>query len=221
MTGESPVEIETGNDPTAAVIWLHGLGADGNDFAPIVPELGLPPRPAVRFVFPHAPFRPVTINHGYVMRAWYDVGFGPRGFAQDAEHIGESVRLVHGLIAHEQERGVPVRRIVLAGFSQGGTVALHAALRHPQRLAGVVALSAPAPFLEDLLREADAANRDVPILLAHGRRDPIVAFAVGEGAGAALAARGYEVDWRAYDIEHTVSLAEVQDIGRFLARVLA
>lgn len=116
---------------------------------------------------------------------------------------------------------MPARRIALAGFSQGGTVALHAALRHPQRLAGVVALSAPAPFLEDLLRGADAANRDVPILLAHGRRDPIVPFALGEMAAETLAARGYEVDWRAYDIEHTVSLAEVRDIGRFLARVLA
>lgn len=220
VNGEPPVEIETGRDPAAAVIWLHGLGADGRDFAGIVPELRLAGVPAVRFVLPHAPFRPVTINNGYVMRAWYDVGFGPRGFAQNPVHIGESVSIVHGLIARERGRGVPASRIVLAGFSQGGTVALHAALRYPERVAGVVALSAPAPFLEELLRDAEAASRDVPILLAHGRRDPIVPFAVSEGARALLAARGYPVEWRLYDIEHTVSFAEIEEVGRFLSRVL-
>lgn len=221
MTAEPPVEIETGSDPAAAVIWLHGLGADGHDFAGIVPELALAAAPAVRFVFPHAPFRPVTINNGYVMRAWYDVGFGPHGFAQDAEHIGESVRLLHGFIAREQGRGIPAARVVLAGFSQGGTVALHAALRFPERLAGVIVLSAPAPFIAELLQDAEPAARETPMLLAHGRRDPVVPFAVGEHARETLVAAGYRVEWHAYDIEHTVSYPEIQDIRRFLARVLA
>lgn len=220
-TVDPPIEIETGKDPAGAVIWLHGLGADGHDFAGIVPELGLSAVPAVRFVFPHAPFRPVTINNGYVMRAWYDVGFGPHGFAQDPEHIGQSVRLLHDLIVRERGRGIPAARIVLAGFSQGGTVALHGALRFPERLAGVVALSAPVPFIAELLRDAELGARETPILLAHGRRDPIVPFAVGEDAREALSRAGYRVEWHPYDIEHTVSYAEVQDIGRFLQRVLS
>lgn len=219
VSGEPPIEIETASDPAAAVIWLHGLGADGHDFAGIVPELGL--AAPVRFVFPHAPFRPVTINNGYVMRAWYDVGFGPQGFAQDAGQLAESVALVHALVAREQGRGIPPGRVVLAGFSQGGTVALHAALRHPARLAGAIALSAPAPFIEELLEHAEAANRSLPILLAHGRRDPLVPFATGERARAALAARGYAVEWHPYEIEHTVSHAEIEDVRRFLNRVLA
>jgi len=219
--GDEPVEIETGPHPSAAVIWLHGLGADGHDFEGIVPELGLPASPAVRFVFPHAPFRPVTINNGFVMRAWYDVGFGPRGFAQNAAHIGESVDLVHAIVAREEERGIPVGRIVLAGFSQGGTVALHAGLRHAPRPAGVVALSAPMPFMDDLLHGAAPATRDLPLLLAHGRRDPVVPFAVGELARDALRANGYALEWHPYDIEHTVSYQEIRDIGRFLGRVLA
>lgn len=219
-TGDEPIEIEVGTGPSASVIWLHGLGADGHDFAGIVPELDLPTTPAVRFVLPHAPFRPVTINNGYVMRAWYDVGFGPGGFAQHAGHLAESVEIVHGLIARERDRGIPASRVVLAGFSQGGTVALHAGLRHGERLAGVIALSAPVPFIDELLRDASPGNRDLPLLIAHGRRDPVVPFAVSESAQEALRMRGYPVEWHVYDIEHTVSYPEVRDIGRFIRRIL-
>lgn len=220
-TGDQPIEIEIGTGASAAVIWLHGLGADGHDFAGIVPELDLPASSGVRFVFPHAPFRPVTINNGYVMRAWYDVGFGPSGFAQNAEHLVESVGLVHALIGRQRDRGVPVSRIVLAGFSQGGTVALHAGLRHGERLAGVIALSAPVPFIAELLQDASPGSRGLPVLVAHGRRDPVVPFAAGEYAHEVLKTRGYPVEWHAYDIEHTVSYPEIRDVGRFLRRILA
>jgi phospholipase/carboxylesterase len=217
---ERPIEIETGARPSAAVVWLHGLGADGHDFAGIVPELGLGQSPAVRFVFPHAPFRPVTVNNGYVMRAWYDVGFGPSGFAQDAQHLAESVEIVHALIARENDRGIPAGRVVIAGFSQGGTVALHAGLRYGERLAGIAALSAPVPFIDELVGAGEPANRHVPIFLAHGKRDPVVPFTVGDHAQRVLRANGYPVEWRSYDIEHTVSYPEIRDIAGFLGGIL-
>lgn len=215
-----PIEYQTAAAPQAAVIWLHGLGADGSDFAGIVPELGLPPGLAVRFVFPHAPMRPVTINGGYVMRAWYDIGMGERGFVQDRSHLAEAVEIVGGLIERERSRGIPPRRIALAGFSQGGAVALHAGLRYPERLAGIVALSAPTPYLDELLDSASGANADVPIFAAHGRYDAMVPFALGEAVARQLQARGRPVEWHAYNLEHSVSLEEIRDIGRFLARAL-
>ena len=165
------IEIETGASPRAAVIWLHGLGADGHDFEPIVPELGLPAAPALRFVFPHAPLQAVTMNGGAVMRAWYDVTGDGR---QDAAGIRASQARVEALIARERARGVAARSIVLAGFSQGGAVALQTGLRHPERLAGILALSSYLPLPDTLAHEASEANRDVPIFMAHGTQDPVI-----------------------------------------------
>jgi phospholipase/carboxylesterase len=202
------------------VIWLHGLGADGHDFEPIVPELGLPPDHAVRFVFPHAPRIPVTLNAGLVMRAWYDVmtlGLG----AQDERRIRESAGHLTALIAREVERGVPPARIVLAGFSQGGAVALFTGLRHPERLAGILALSTYLLLPETLDAEASPANRDVPILQAHGQWDPMIPIALGRAGHEALAARGYAVEWHEYTMGHQVSAEEVEAIGSWLVRVLA
>jgi phospholipase/carboxylesterase len=218
---DQPIELQTARNPTAAVIWLHGLGADGNDFAGMVPELALPSSAAVRFVFPHAPMRPVTINGGYVMRAWYDIAPGEGGFRQNAEHIAESVESVHAMIKQESSGGIAASRIVVAGFSQGGAIALHAALRWHQRLGGAIVLSAPAPNIDELLKQASPANADLPIFLAHGKYDPMVPYAYGERLRAQLRAHNRPVEWHAYDVEHGVSLDEIQDIGRFLATVLA
>lgn len=217
---DSPIELQTGANPSAAVIWLHGLGADGHDFAGIVPELRLPAEFKVRFVFPHAPMRPVTINGGLVMRAWYDIAPSASGFIQNETQLAESVRILHGLIERERGRGIEASRIAVAGFSQGGAVALHAALRFSSRLAGAIVLSAPVPCLEELLREADAANTDLPLFIAHGTADPMVPFVLGEGVGARLRHFGRPVEWHAYDVAHGVSLDEIHDIGRFLAVVL-
>lgn len=215
-----PIEYETAPNATAAVIWLHGLGADGNDFAGIVPEFKLSRTLAARFVFPHAPMRPVTINNGFVMRAWYDIAFTDRGFYQNAEHIAEAVAAVHGLIDREIGRGIPAGNIVVGGFSQGGAIALQSALRFRAALAGAVILSAPAAHIDVLLREASPANRQLPIFLAHGVYDQMVPFQQGELAHRNLHAQGWPVEWHAYEVEHNVSLDEIQDIGRFLTKVL-
>lgn len=217
---DTPIELETSPNPSAAVIWLHGLGADGTDFAGIVPELALPRSAAVRFVFPHAPMRPVTINGGYVMRAWYDIAQMGTDFSQNAEHIAESVGLLHQAIQREVARGIPAARIAVAGFSQGGAIALQAGLRSPQRLAGAVVLSAPAPYLDDLVRGASPASAAIPIFLAHGLHDPVVPYAHGERTHALLSSQGYPVEWHSYPLPHSVSLEEIRDIGRFLTKVL-
>jgi phospholipase/carboxylesterase len=218
---DPPVELQTSAPPTATVIWLHGLGADGRDFAGIVPELGLPANLGVRFVFPHAPMRPVTINGGMVMRAWYDIALTAGGFSQNAEHLSESVEISNQLIERERTRGVDASRIVVAGFSQGGAVALHTALRFGQRLAGAIVLSAPVPFIDVLLRGADPANTAVPIFLAHGVADPMVPFALGEAISQQLRALGRPVEWHPYHVAHGVNLEEIRDIGRFLTTVLS
>jgi phospholipase/carboxylesterase len=218
---DPPIEIETAANPNAAVIWLHGLGADGNDFAGIVPEFGLPAKLAVRFVFPHAPMRPVTINGGYVMRAWYDIAPGDAGFRQNAAHIGESVRAVHSMIDQEKRRGVAPARIVIGGFSQGGAIAAQAALHFGERLAGAVILSAPVANAETLVKETAPANADLPVFLAHGTHDPMVPFDYGERLQTELRAHRRPVEWHAYPLEHSVNLDEIRDIGRFLATVLA
>jgi phospholipase/carboxylesterase len=211
------LEIETAPAPTAAVIWLHGLGADGHDFEPIVPELGLPKSMAVRFVFPHAPVRPVTINGGARMRAWYDVtGDGQ----QDAAGIRASQAHVEALIARELARGIPARAVVLAGFSQGGAMALHTGLRHPARLAGVVALSSYLPLPETLEQEMSQANRDVPIFMAHGTQDPLIPLSWAVRSRDRLAALGYAVEWHEYPMPHSVCAEEIADIGRWLRAVL-
>jgi phospholipase/carboxylesterase len=211
------IEIETAPVPTAAVIWLHGLGADGHDFEPIVPELDLPKSTAVRFIFPHAPVRPVTINGGARMRAWYDVtGDGQ----QDAAGIRASQAHVEALIARELGRGIPARAVVLAGFSQGGAMALHTGLRHPARLAGVVALSSYLPLPETLEQEMSQANRDVPIFMAHGTQDPLIPLSWAVRSRDRLAALGYAVEWHEYPMPHSVCAEEIADIGRWLRAVL-
>ena len=212
------VEVETGPDPRASVIWLHGLGADGHDFEPIIPHLGL--AGAVRFVFPHAPVRPVTINNGMRMRAWYDIrGFDMRD--QDAEGIAESARAVEALLAREVERGTPPGRIVLAGFSQGGAIALHVALRQPQRLAGLMVLSAYLLHPERLESERHESNQGLPAFVAHGRQDPVVPFALGEAVASALRALGHPVEWHEYPMPHAVCPEEISHIGAWLRGRLA
>jgi phospholipase/carboxylesterase len=206
---------------TSAVIWLHGLGADGNDFVPIVPELQLPDSLATRFVFPHARVRPVTINNGYEMRAWYDIKALALSGAEDEVGIRESENTVRGYIQRELDAGIAANKIVIAGFSQGGAIALQTALRYPQQLAGVMALSTYLPLRGTLAAEASNANRNVPILMCHGRQDPVVPMHLGTASRDAMQAVGFAVDWREYAMEHSVCADEVSDIGRWLVERLS
>ena len=212
------VEIETTPAPRASVVWLHGLGADGNDFVPIVPELRLPF--AVRFVFPHAPMRAVTINNGAVMRAWYDV----RGVGGERREDGDGVRAsqaqVEALIAHQTARGIGAKQLVLAGFSQGGAMALHTGLRHAERLAGIMALSCFLPLADTLAKEAAPANRDVPIFFAHGLHDPLIPMARARAARDTLEALGWRLEWHEYPMPHSVCAQEVGHIAQWLTKVL-
>ena len=209
------VEIETGPAPSLGVIWLHGLGADGHDFEPIVPELKL--RFAVRFVFPHAPVRPVTINGGMAMRAWYDILGFDRSAREDDAGIRAGATAVTELIDRELERGLRADRVVLAGFSQGGAIALHAALREPRVLGGVIALSTYLPLAGTLAAERSAANERLPIFMAHGTADNVLPLTLGESSRRTLEAQGYAVDWHAYPMAHSVCLEEVSAIGAWLA----
>lgn len=213
------VERETAPEPAASVIWLHGLGADGYDFDPIVPALRLPGGPEVRYVFPHAPIRPVTINGGVEMRAWYDIFAIQRGAREDEAGIRESGEAVAALIRREAERGIPAHRVVLAGFSQGGAVALHAGLRYPERLAGIIALSSYLP-LRAAAGEFHAANRTAPIFMAHGSLDPVVPAGLGEETAKFLAEAGYELEFKSYTMPHSVCPEEVEDIRRWMGRTL-
>jgi phospholipase/carboxylesterase len=220
LESESEVTLEPAMPAVASVVLLHGLGADGWDFVPIVGELGLPDVLPVRFVFPHAPLRPVTVNAGYVMRAWYDItSFTPEGRA-DAAGLAESVGRVNGYLEQEAARGIPASRIVLAGFSQGGAVALSAGLRFRARLAGLLALSTYLPFPARLEAEKSAANADVPILMCHGRMDPVVPIAMGTEARDVLTAQGYAVEWHEYPMEHEVCAAELGETAKWLRGVL-
>lgn len=211
------VEIETGSPVVASILWLHGLGADGHDFEPIVPELDLP---RTRFIFPHAPVRPVTLNGGWPMRAWFDIVAIDRHTPPDLAGLAEATRAVNAFIARETARGVPPERLVLAGFSQGGALALHAGLRHPARLAGLLALSTYLPASSALAAEASVANRNTPILMMHGRFDPIVPYALAEETRATLEALGWPVEWRAYDMPHAVCPEQIADIREWLRRRL-
>ena len=213
------VEIGAG-DADASVIWLHGLGADGHDFAPIVAELALPETLAVRFVLPHAPQRPVTINNGYVMPAWYDIRGTDFTATEDAEGIERTRRHIEALIARERQRGVSAERIVLAGFSQGGAIALHTGLRHPERLAGILALSTYLPLADRLPHERHPANADTPIFMAHGRHDPIVPLPLADASRQRLEALGYAIEWHTYPMEHSVCPDEIADIRAWLLRIL-
>jgi phospholipase/carboxylesterase len=199
------IEIETAKNPAASVIWLHGLGADGNDFAPIIASLHLP-KAAIRFVFPHAPVQPVTIN-GAIRR-------------EDEAGVRASQKLIEALIAREKERGTAADRLVLAGFSQGGAIALHAGLRHAERIAGIMALSTYLPIADKFPAEAGAANRDVPIFMAHGSDDPVIPLARAEQSRGILQSLGYAVQWREYPMQHSVCPEEVTDIGAWLRKVL-
>ena len=214
------VEIETGRNPQATVIWLHGLGADGHDFEPIVPELVRPSDRPLRFVFPHAPMRPVTLNGGYVMRAWYDIIAIDRRAAEDEQGIRASQALVTELVRRENARGIPTERVVLAGFSQGGAMALFSGTRYPERLAGILALSCYQVLATRFDTERLAANQATPIFLAHGMQDPVVVPALGEAARRQLEAAGFAVEWHAYSMPHAVCPQEVADIAAWLRRVL-
>jgi len=215
------VTVETGPNPTFTIIWMHGLGADGHDFEPLVPELLDKGMPVIRFVFPHAPVRPVTINNGYEMRAWYDIIGIDRRSAEDFEGINASAQSIAALIQRENERGIPTHRIVVAGFSQGGAMALHIATRYPQAFAGVIALSCYLPVARDLPAAHNPANLGTPIFMAHGSQDPVVPIALGEFSREALEAVGYGVEWRTYPMPHGLCEPEVADLRAWLKRVSA
>jgi phospholipase/carboxylesterase len=211
------IEIQTGSKPAASIIWLHGLGADGHDFEPIVPEIKL--AKPLRFVFPHAPVRPVTINQGMRMRAWYDI-FQLGGGPEDEAGIRASRRKIEELIAEEKEKGLSAAKIVMAGFSQGGAIALQTALRYPERLAGVLALSCYLPLAASLQSERSPANQGIPIFMAHGSYDDIIPLRRAEESRKLLEAAGYPVEWHEYPMPHSVCAEEIADIAAFLARIV-
>jgi len=210
------ITVESGRNPQHSIIWLHGLGADGGDFVPVADELRLPV--AVRYLFPDAPLRPVTINGGMVMRAWYDIVSPSIAAQQDAAGIQASQSLIEELIAQEMQRNIKPGNIFLAGFSQGGAIALHTALRQPVPLGGVLALSTYLPLADRAASEAQPGTRDTPIFMAHGRGDPVVPYELGAGSKDALLALGYKVDWHEYDMQHSVCEEELRDIEAWLAR---
>lgn len=202
-----------------SVIWLHGLGADGNDFVPIVPELHLPSSLSVRFIFPHAPIMPVTLNNGYEMRSWFDIYSLSRESEVDMQGITASIGTVNQLIAAEVARGIPTQNIVLAGFSQGGVIALLAGLSYPKQLGGILALSTYLPISPVILQNANAANRQIPIFIAHGTQDPVLPYALGEGTAAFLRQAHYPISWHSYPMPHSVCPDEIKDISDWLQTV--
>jgi phospholipase/carboxylesterase len=214
------IEIETGRTVTGTVIWLHGLGADGHDFEPIVPQLVRPGERALRFVFPHAPVRPVTLNGGLAMRAWYDIIAIDRRAAEDEKGIRASQALVEALMRRENERGIANNRIVLAGFSQGGAMVLFTGIRYGENLGGILALSCYQLLAGRFEAERNSANQSTPIFLAHGLQDPVVSPALGEAAWRQLQQAGYHVEWHTYSMPHSVCPQEVMDIAAWLRRVL-
>lgn len=217
------IELETGPGPTHTVVWMHGLGADGNDFVPIVDELALPSTSRIRFVFPHAPMRPVSINRGMVMRAWYDYDVADvnAGLRDNMESLQDSQRAIGALIDREKQRGIEPENIVLAGFSQGGALALQAGLRYPEKLAGVIALSCYLPVPQMLAAEASPANLATPIFMAHGETDYVIPMIFAAAARKQLVESGYAVEWHEYRMAHTVCQEEVADMREWLTRVLS
>ncbi|MEP7242878.1 MAG: dienelactone hydrolase family protein [Gammaproteobacteria bacterium] len=220
MPSAEAIEVETGPNPTASIIWMHGLGADGHDFEPIVPELVRPGERALRFVFPNAPVRPVTLNNGYAMRAWYDIIGIDRKSAQDEVGIRSSDAIVRGLINRENERGVPASRIVLAGFSQGGAMSLYSGTRYPERIAGIMALSCYMLLATKFEAERAASNAKTPVFLAHGTQDPVVPLMLGQDTRSLLETNGYPVEWHDYAMPHSVCPEEIGHIGAWLRKVI-
>lgn len=214
------IEITTGPNPTHTILWMHGLGADGNDFVPIVQALDLPPATPIRFLFPHAPIQPVTINGGWKMRAWYDIKHNDLSWQEDETGIRNSQRAITALIEHEIQQGVPAERIVLAGFSQGGAMALQTGLRLPHKLAGIMVLSGYLPLPHYLAREALSANISTPIFMAHGTQDPVVPIALASASQQLLLEHHHAVEWHEYPMAHAVCNAELADISRWLRKVL-
>jgi len=215
------IEIETAPNPTIAVVWLHGLGADGNDFVPLVRELDLTSLPGIRFVFPHANTMPVTINGGYVMRSWYDIVATDLTRREDEGGLRASQLQVEALIAREKARGIPASRIILAGFSQGCAMTLQTGLRHPEKLAGMLCLSGYLPLSSVAGAERSEASLATPTFMAHGVQDPVVPFARAEESRKVVEALGYQVEWHAYPMQHTLCLEEVQDISAWIRKVVA
>ncbi|MDP2805701.1 MAG: dienelactone hydrolase family protein [Gallionellaceae bacterium] len=212
------ITLDTAQSPLHSIIWLHGLGADGNDFVPIAEEINLPV--AVRYIFPHAPEQAVTINGGYIMRSWYDIVATDIGSKQDAIGVRASQAEIEKLIAQERARGIEAKNIFLAGFSQGGAIALHTGLRHQEQLGGILALSSYLPLAETLATEASDACTKTPIFMAHGRDDTIVPYALGKLSEAALQKQNYAIDWHEYDMPHSVCAKEVRDIEAWLTQRL-
>lgn len=212
---------DTAATPSYCVIWMHGLGADGHDFAPIVPQLNLPQSPGVRFIFPHAPEQPVTINGGYVMRAWYDIVAPDLRARQDKDGILKSAQLIEELIDQQRQQGFAEQNIILAGFSQGAAMALHVGLRSGKGFGGIMALSGYLPLAEELPVEPATAGDKLPIFMAHGSYDPIVPLAAGTLSRQQLDALGYEVEWKQYPMEHAVCVEEITDIGQWLRQVIS
>lgn len=212
------ITFETGKSPQHSIIWLHGLGADGEDFVPVAEEMDLPV--AVRYLFPHAPMRPVTINGGFVMRAWYDIAAPAIDEQQDAAGIRTAQAAIETLIAQEIQHGSAPENIYLAGFSQGGAIALHTGLRHTQRLGGIIALSTYLPLAETLVHEASTAAQNTPIFMAHGRSDPVVPYALGKASVEKLRGLGYQPEWHEYAMQHSVCMEEVSDVAAWLTHRL-
>lgn len=220
QTHLSEVEINPAGTPKATVIWLHGLGADGYDFASVIPRLNLAANAGIRFVFPHAPIRPITVNNGYHMRGWYDITGFDLSSREDEAGLNESRQTVIKLIQKENAAGIPSNKIILAGFSQGGAVAFHAGLRHAEKLAGILALSTYLPLASTIAKERSPANQQTPIFLAHGTEDSIIPLSWAEMARAQLTQMQYPISWHTYPIDHSVSLEEIADIGAWLTKVL-
>lgn len=214
---DAPIIVDTGDNPQHCVLWLHGLGADGHDFEPIVPELLRPGWPALRFIFPHAPVRPVTINGGMAMRAWYDLYGADLAALEDSDGLRNSIRFVHHCFDAERERGIAANKLMLAGFSQGGAIALAAGLRYPHALGGVIALSTYLPLREQFAAEAHSANLKTPIFMGHGNMDAVVPQRLGELSRDRLRELGYDIRWTSYSgMGHSVVQSEIKDIARFL-----
>ena len=220
MPSLESVIVETGPKPSFTIIWMHGLGADGHDFEPLVPELVDDGMPSLRFVFPHAPVRPVTLNNGYAMRAWYDIVGIDRRSAEDFTGLQASADAIGALIKREAGEGIPATRIAIAGFSQGGAMALQVATRHPETLAGVIALSCYLPQAGELHAKRHGANDATPVFMAHGTQDPVVPYAMGDESRQLMQAAGYQVEWHAYPMPHGLCEQEVADIRAFLRKIV-